>query len=185
MSYDVFYNGKISIAPPLAEADAAIFAAIVMLERTEPTDFFFDAIAASPEPDLPYYGGLLELTDDNSMVLPEEGESNPGAGMWLRLLAKYFFGSRGYSLDGSITWTSDDDADDRGCIYAKDQQVEVVDDHIVNSGPNWSPTPYASDGVKRAILTLVESADSAGCSPGLTVVGTPDVESLRLISQGL
>ena len=42
----------------------------------------------------------LELSEDDSKIIPEEGESNPGAGMWLRLLAKYFFASRGYSLDG-------------------------------------------------------------------------------------
>jgi len=41
MSYDVFYNGEISITPPLIEADAAIFVAIVMSERTEATGFFF------------------------------------------------------------------------------------------------------------------------------------------------
>ena len=55
MSYDVFYNGEISVTPPMTEADAAIFAAIVKSERTEQTSFFFDAIAASEEPDLPYY----------------------------------------------------------------------------------------------------------------------------------
>jgi hypothetical protein len=185
MSYDVFYSGEISIAPPLTQEAASLFTSIVLLERTAQTKYFFDKIAASPEPDLPYYGGLLELTDDNSKIIPEEGESNPGAGMWLRLMAEYFFAPRGYSLDGSITWTSDDDAEDRGCIYAKDQQIEVVDDRIENSGPSWSPTPYASNGIKQAILKLVESADSAGCSPDLTVVATPDVEALRLISQGL
>ena len=36
MSYDVFYNGEISVTPPMTEADAAIFAAIVKSERTEP-----------------------------------------------------------------------------------------------------------------------------------------------------
>ena len=185
MSYNVFYNGEISITPPLTEADAIIFAAIVTSERTEPTNFFFDAIAASDEPDLPYYGGLLELSEDYSKIIPEEGESNPGAGMWLLLLAKYFFASRGYSLDGSISWMADDDADDRGCIYAKDQQVEIVDDHIENAGPSWSPTPYASDGIKQAILNLIESADSTGCTPDLTVVSATDVEALRLMSEGL
>src|ERR1700726_1821953 len=115
MSYEVFYNGEISLTPPLTEADAALFAAIVMSERTERTNFFFNAITASSEPDLPYYGGLLELSDDSSKIIPEEGESNPGAGMWLRLLAKYFFASRGYSLDGRITWPSDEDAAGRGC----------------------------------------------------------------------
>jgi hypothetical protein len=135
MSYDVFYNGEISVTPPMTEDDAAIFAAIVKSERTEQTSFFFDAIAASEEPDLPYYGGLLELSEDDSKIIPEEGESNPGVGMWLRLLAKYFFASRGYSLDGSISWMADDDADDRGCIYAKGQQVEIVDDHIAVCKP--------------------------------------------------
>ena len=62
MSYDVFYNGEISITPPMTDADAAIFTAIVKSEHTEETKFFFDAIAASDEPDEPYYGGLLELS---------------------------------------------------------------------------------------------------------------------------
>ena len=185
MSYDVFYNGEISITPPLTEADAAIFAAIVKSERTEQTKFFFDAIAASEEPDLPYYGGLLELSEDDSKIIPEEGESNPGSGMWLRLLAKYFFASRSYSLDGQISWTSDDDADDRGCIFAKDQQVEVIEDHIINAGPSWSRTPYASKDVKEAIQNLVDSADSAGCSDDLTVVSAANVEALQLLSKGM
>jgi hypothetical protein len=185
MSYDVFYNGEISITPPLTDADSALIAAIVNLERTEETKFFFDAIAASDEPDEPYYGGLLECSDDNAKIIPEEGESNPGAGKWMRLLAKYFFASRGYSLDGQISWTSDDDADDRGCIFAKDQQVEVIDDHIINAGPSWSRSSYASEDVKEAIQNLVDSADSAGCSDDLTVVSAANVEALQLISAGL
>jgi hypothetical protein len=185
MSYDVFYNGEISVTPPMTEADAAVFAAIVKSERTEQTSFFFDAIAASEEPDLPYYGGLLELSEDDSKIIPEEGESNPGVGMWLRLLAKYFFASRGYSLDGSIWWTADDDVDDRGCIFAKGKQLEVIEDRIVNAGPSWSPSPYASDDVKQAISDLVDSADDAGCSDDLTVVSAAKVEALSLISKTL
>jgi hypothetical protein len=185
MSYDVFYNGEISVTPPMTEADAAIFAAIVKSERTEKTSFFFDAIAASEEPDLPYYGGLLELSEDGSKIIPEEGESNPGVGMWLRLLAKYFFASRGYSLDGSIWWTADDDVDDRGCIFAKGKQLEVIEDRIVNAGPSWSPSPYASDDVKQAIEKLVESADNTGCDGDLTVASATAVESLRTMFEGL
>jgi len=185
MSYDVFYNGEISITPPMTDADAAIFTATVKSEHTEETKFFFDAIAASDEPDEPYYGGLLELSEDNDKIIPEEGESNPGAGKWMRLMARYFFASRGYSLDGLISWTSDDDADDRGCIFAKDQQVEVIDDHIVNAGPSWSRSSYASEDVKEAIQNLVDSADSAGCSDDLTVVSAANVEALQLLSKGM
>ena len=184
MSYDVFYNGEISITPPLIEADAAIFVAIVMSERTEATGFFFDAITASEEPDLPAYEGLLELSDDNAKIIPEEGESCPGVGMWLRLLAQYFFSPRGYSLDGEIWWEGND-ADDRGCVFAQGQQVEVIDDHIVNAGPSWAPTPYASNDVKQAISDLVDSADDAGCSDDLTVVSAAKVEALSLISKTL
>jgi hypothetical protein len=186
MSYDVFYNGEISVTPPMTDVDAAIFEAIVKSEKTDQTKFFFDAIAAMEEPeDEPYYGGLLELSDDNDKIMPEEGESNPGAGKWMRLLAQHFFASRGYSLEGQILWTSDDDADDRGCIFAKGQQVEVVDDKIVNAGPSWARALYASEGVKEAIQNLVDSADSAGCSDDLTVVSAANVEALQLISKDL
>jgi len=36
---------------------------------------FFDAIAASEEPDLPYYGGLLELSEGRLKDHSREGES--------------------------------------------------------------------------------------------------------------
>ena len=184
MSYDVFYNGEISVTPPMTEDDAAIFAAIVKSERTEQTSFFFDAIAASECSDLPYYGGLLDLSDDKAKIVPEEDESSPGVGMWLLLLAKYFFASRGYSLEGEI-WFEGEDAEDRGCVFAHGKQVEVIDDHIVNAGPSWAPTPYASNDVKQAISDLVDSADDAGCSDDLTVVSAAKVEALNLISKAL
>jgi hypothetical protein len=104
--------------------------------------------------------------------------------MWLRLLAQYFFSPRGYSLDGEIWWEGND-ADDRGCVFAQGQQVEVIDDHIVNAGPSWAPTPYASNDVKQAISDLVDSADDAGCSDDLTVVSAAKVEALNLISKTL
>ena len=184
MGYSVYYCGEIDVTPSLTEEDAATFLEIVNNQRNDNTKEFFDRVAASPERDIPYSVGLLELSEDRSQILPEADESRSGAGTWLQLTVEHFLAPKGYSVDGEITWNGDD-AEDRGCIYAKDQQVDVVDDCIENPGPSWSPAAYASPGVREVIKKLIASADNAGCSLDLAVVAADDLAALRDISQGL
>jgi len=178
MGYCVYYSGEVEITPPLTEEDAGIVRAAVNREQTEATRAIFAAIAASGEPDLPGHAGLLEVSEDRGYILPEEGESRHGVYLWLHLLLEHFLTPRGYVLNGEITWDGED-PDDLGCIYVKDNQIEAIDDLIFNAGPSWAPNHYVDDSLKQAIRSLLDSADSTGCSPNLTVVATTYVEAVR------
>jgi hypothetical protein len=180
MGYDVDYNGEVEVTPALAENDAVILRAVVNREQTDETRPIFAAIAASAEPDLPGHEGLLEVSEDRSRILPEDGESRHGVRMWLRLLLEHFLVPRGYVLNGEIWWEGQD-PDDRGCIFIKDDQLETVDDLIFNAGPSWAPNHYADDILKQSIQKLLDSADSTGCSPDLTVVAASHVDIVRSI----
>ena len=178
MGYSIYYDGEFSVSPPLTEADADIVRAVVNGEHTSETLAIFAAIAASSEPDLPWHVGLLKVSEEKNLILPEEDESRPGLGTWLRLLLQHFLSERGYVLDGEISWVGED-SDDRGMIFVRDSQIEVVDDLIFNAGPSWKPNHYASDELKRRLRELLDSADNTGCSPDLTVVMTERLEAVR------
>lgn len=178
MDYSVYYDGQVSIAPPLTEADANILRAVVNGEHTAVTQAVFAAIAASPKPDLPWHAGLLKVSEEKDLILPEEDESRHGLGTWLRLVLQHFLSERGYVLNGQISWEGED-PDDRGTIYVKDDHIEIVDDLIFNAGPSWNPNHYASDELKQTIRELLDSADNTGCSPDLTVVVTERLEAVR------
>ena len=152
--------------------------AIVNLEQTDETKAIFAAIAASPEPDLPGHAGAVEVSNDREHLFPEEGESEHGLRLWLSLLVQYFFVPLGYALNGEISWEGDD-RDDSGVIFIRDNQVEAVDDLMFNAGPSWASNHFADDILKRAIKNLLDSADSAGCSPDLTVVAASHIATVR------
>ncbi len=105
--------------------------------------------------------------------------------MWLRLLIEHFLAPRGYVLNGEIQWTAADDSEDRGWIYVKENQLEVVDDLILNPGPSWAPNPFADENLKEIIERVLESSDSTGCSPDLTVVAANHLDDLRALFQKL
>jgi hypothetical protein len=180
MADDVYYRGELSVTPPLSESDAKILVAFLDLERTTETQAIFDAIAGSDQPDLPYYGGLLRVSDDRCLIDAGEEESRHGVGLWLRIALKHFFQLRGYSVTGEISWEGSD-ADDRGCIHVKDNQMDAVDDLIIFPGPSWSPVTFADDHLKEVIKQLLESADNTGCTPDLTVVSAVHLEALKAI----
>lgn len=182
MSYPVYYDGEFFIAPALTEPDTALLLAVTSLEQNEDTRSIFDAIKASPEPDLPWHGDLITVAEGGVSLSPEEGESRPGFGMWLELLIKYFFSPKGYILNGDATWTADDDYD-RGSIFIKDNQIEIVEDLIHNGGPSWNPSADADDSVKTAMREVLDSADNTGCSDDLTVVASGPLERLRELLQ--
>ena len=137
LGYSTYYNGEIAVFPTLTEADAAIVRAVVEGERSKQTQAVFAAIAASPEPDLPWHTGLLKVSEDWNLFLPEEDQSRPGFGMWLSLLIDHFLSARGYVLNGQVSWEGED-PDDRGILFVKDNVIEIVDDLIFNGGPSRS-----------------------------------------------
>ena len=181
MSYPVYYDGEFEVAPSLTEEDVTLLLAVTNLEKNENTRPIFEAIAASEEPDLPWHGGLITISEGGASISPEEGESRPGFGMWLELLIKYFFTPKGYVLNGDATWTASDDDYDRGSIFIKDNQIEIVDDLIHNAGPSWNPSVYADAAVKAAIQGIVDSADDTGCTEDLTVVSSAPLMELRAL----
>ena len=178
MGYSVYYHGEISITPPLSEDHAAIVLAVSNQEETDATRAIFAAIAASPESDLPAYGGLFTISEDRALIVPEEDESRHGLRLCLLQLIEHFFKPSGYVLNGEISWDGDE-PDDRGWIFVKENQIEAVDDLIVNAGPSWSPDHYADPDLKQTIQSLVDSADSEGCSNDLTVVSAVSLDALR------
>lgn len=178
MPYCVYYRGEISITPPLSEEHAASVLAFSRKQHNECTEPIFARIAASEEPDLPGYSDLFDISEDRSMILPYEGESDHGLRRWLVLLAQHFLGPLGYVLNGEVSWDADD-VEDRGCIFVKDNVVEAVDDVIVNAGPSWSSVHYADERLKQTIQDLVDSADDTGCSEDLTVVSRKYVDHLE------
>jgi hypothetical protein len=97
MGQDVYYNGEIAITPALTESDAAVLRAVTNLQQTEETRPFFAAVAASPEPDLPYHGGLIEISEDREFILPEEDVSRHGFRLWLKLAIEHYLAPRGMS----------------------------------------------------------------------------------------
>ena len=184
MGYSVYYSGEISVTPPLTKEHAAIFMAFSRLEPTADTNPIFAAIAASPEPDLPGYGGLFDVSEDGALIVPEEDESRHGVRLWLRLMIDHLLGPLGYVLEGEIEWTADD-LDDRGCIFVQGHLVEAIDDLIFNAGPSWSPHHFVDEYLKAKLQNLIESADDTRCSSGLTVVSVKEIEALRSLLQGL
>ena len=104
MGYDVYYKGEIAVTPGLTESDAAVLRAVTNLERTDDTKAFFSAVAASPEPDLPYHAGLLEISEDREFIVPEEDESRHGFRLWLKLVIEHYLAPRGYVLEGEVIW---------------------------------------------------------------------------------
>ena len=71
MGYGVYYDGDVAITPALTEGDAAVLRAAMKREETEETRELFAAIAASPEPDLPYHADLLEISEDRDRLFPQ------------------------------------------------------------------------------------------------------------------
>ena len=178
MGYPVYYDGEIEIAPPLTEEHAAIVRDFAKGDRTELTEPIFAANAASDEPDLPYSCGLYEVAYDRTGLIPEQDESRHGLATWLRHLARHFLAPSGYLLNGDVTWTTEQ-SDDRGCIYIKDNEVEIVEDIILNPGPSWAPERFIDRVSLKSLQHLLKSADSEGCSPDLTVGCTRPIAALQ------
>jgi hypothetical protein len=178
MPYSVYYRGEITISPPLTEEHAAVVLAFARKECNQLTKPIFARIAASPEPDLPAYWDLFDISEDRTTILPDEDESSHGLRLSLMLLVEHCLAPLGYLLNGEVSWDADD-VNDRGCIFIKDNLIENVDDEIVNAGPSWSTNHYADPRLKQVIQDLVDSADDAGCTDDLTVVSSKYVEYLR------
>jgi len=179
MGMTTFYSGYLEVHPPLSKEHANIVEDVVNLRESERAKPIFAAIRASDEPDLPYYGGQMYVTEDGSEIRAEEDEQCHGLRLWLVHLLKHFFTIHGYKLNGEIHWDSSDDIDDRGTIYVKDSQIEEAFTVLFDPGPSWQPNHFADEGVKKAIVDLLASSHSTGCTSDLTVVSSKALNRLR------
>ena len=179
MGNPVYYSGYLDVKPPLSMEHANIVEDVVNLRESEQAKPVFAAIRASDEPDLPYYGGQMYVTEDGANVQVDEDEQRHGLRLWLVHLLKHFFTPHGYTLSGEIGWSASDDFDDRGSIYVKDNSVEAIDLVLFDAGPSWEPNHFADQGFKQAILDLLASADDTGCTSDLTVVSSEALRHVR------
>ncbi len=179
MGYTIYYDGELTVTPALSKSDKAIFTTIVNLQTSKSAKPILNAIKRQKGADLPYYGGLLDVSEDGTTLFPEEGESSVGVADWLDLLVAHFFVPRGYALSGEIKWAARDDSEDRGVIYLEGDKIEAVEDVIQNHGPAWKPQISSSPKAKELIQQLLDTADGTGCSPDLTVVGADELKALQ------
>ena len=185
MGYDVYYSGEIEITPALRAKDRAVLQAMIGSMPMREVSPEADAILEEIENEFsPYYAFPMALCKNDDTLEALDGEERAGMCDWLRGFIKYFFQPRGYSLEGSVTY-SGDSSGDHGEIYVKNNEVESVEDVEVNEGPSWAPTPYVSEIVRKAIGKVVDSADSTGCEylNDRTVCSKSAVETLATIVQ--
>ncbi len=178
MGYSVYYDGELKVSPSLSEQHAALVTALVNQEQTDETRVIFAAFAAQPERNLPFHGGLLSVSEDRQLLVPEKDESRHGLGLWLRLLIDYVFVPLGYTLSGEVTWEGED-RDDAGTIFLNENDLEIVDDLIFNAGPSWAPNHFVDETLKTELRRLLDSADSTGCTSNLAVVESAPIEAIR------
>jgi hypothetical protein len=107
-------------------------------------------------------------------------KSKEGLSVWLAGFIKYFFQPRGYSLEGSVTY-SGECSSDHGEIFVKGDAVEIVEDVEANEDPSWAPKPFVSHLVAKLIQSVVDSADSTGCDGDLTVCSKSAVDELAAL----
>jgi len=180
VGYSVYYGGELRVSSSLTEQHAALVTALVNQEQTEETRAIFAAFAAQPERDLPFHAGLLSVSEDGQLLVPEEDESRHGIGLWLRLLIDYVFVPLGYTLSGEITWEGED-RDDAGMIFVKENALEIVEDLIFNAGSTWAPNHFVDETLKNELRRLLDSADSTGCTSDLAVVESASIETIRFL----
>jgi len=73
---------------------------------------------------------------DGTAIVWDEGEKFYRYVEWLRYLVENFLAPWGYKISGEVGWQGED-GDDRGVIYAKDNQIEDVKSAITTPRPSW------------------------------------------------
>jgi hypothetical protein len=175
MANPTYYDGELTVTPALSKSDAAIFTTIVTLQTSSAAKPVLAAIKRQ-NTEMPYYGDLLEVSEDGTTLFPEEGDSNIGLEDWLALLLVHFFIPRGYELSGSIDWNSDEDFD-HGTIYVKGDKVEAIGDVVYNSGPSWDSKVFLSPKATEMVRELLNSANGG---EGLAVVSVDTLKALAV-----
>jgi hypothetical protein len=85
------------VQPPLSDAHPKLVEAFVNPEDSEDLRPTLEAIKSSEEPDLPYHGGQMCISEDRSKIACQ-GEQCHGLRLWLVHLVKHFLIPQGYTL---------------------------------------------------------------------------------------
>src|SRR6266851_10159320 len=126
MGYPVYYSGAIEVQPPLSDAHAKPVEAFVNLEGSEDLRPTLEAIKSSEEPDLPYHGGQMYISEDRSKIEACQGEQRHGLRLWLVPLVKHFFIPQGYTLNGEISWDASDALRTAGAFTSKTMRSKLL-----------------------------------------------------------
>lgn len=124
MGYHTYIDGSFSIEPPLTP------------EQTKELLDFCKQRHNSPP--LPWYYCNWTPSEDGSKLTDETNEgSNYNYVEWLEYIVEEFLEPWGRYLNGQVDWEGEENGDS-GTIYAKDNQIEAVEDVITNAGPSWA-----------------------------------------------
>ena len=181
MGYNVYYSGDIEITPALTKKDRTFFQSMIGSDPGRKTTRKAVAILETIEEEYsPCFSFPMSLSEDGAKLEALDEEEREGLSVWLAGFIKYFFQPRGYSLEGSATY-SGECSSDHGEIFVKGDAVEIVEDVEANEGPSWAPKPFVSHLVAKLIQSVVDSADSTGCDGDLTVCSKSAVEALAAV----
>lgn len=178
MGYAVYYGGALKITPPLKQGDHEILIQIIDESRSDSAAHQIYRKMSKDCAQLFHFP--LAVSEDGELLLSDSEEQREGLEDWLSGLIKHFFRPRGYSLDGEVQYSGDEECD-RGTVYVKGNNVESVDDVTYNDGPSWSRSCYMSETVRNAVSDVVDSADETGCDGDVTVCNKSAVDALANI----
>src|SRR5258708_2126222 len=99
MGHHVYYSGEVSISPPLSEEDAAVVYVFLNLEPSEETQPIFAAIAASEEPDLPWFAGFARCLRGQGFPCPRGRREPSRSASLAQAVGRTFPGTKGIRLE--------------------------------------------------------------------------------------
>jgi len=95
MGYPVRYSGAIEVQPRLSDAHAKLVEAFVSLEDSEDLRPTLEAIKSSKEPDLPYHGSQMYISEDRSKIEAFPGKATSRTQTLARPSGEAFLHPRG------------------------------------------------------------------------------------------
>lgn len=75
-------------------------------------------------------------SDDGTAIVWDDGEKFYDYTEWIEYLIENFLAPWGYSLNGEVKWSGEDD-EDKGTIHVKNNRVQAISVEIVHPKPKW------------------------------------------------
>ena len=111
--------------PPLSDVHPKLVEAFVNPEDSEDLRPTLEAIKSSEEPDLPYHGGQMCISEDRSKIACQ-GEQCHGLRLWLVHLVKHFLIPQGYTLQWRDLWDAFEDTEAAGAFTSKTMRSKLL-----------------------------------------------------------